>query len=74
MAEHALDAKGLMCPMPIVKLSKLMRALPTGDVVRIEADDPAFCNDLRAWSHKTGHPIIELREMVRGGVARIERT
>ncbi len=73
MQEHPLDARGLMCPMPIIKLAKLIKGLPSGDVVRIEADDPAFCNDLRAWCSKTGHALVNLHEEPRGGVGLVRR-
>ena len=53
-----LDCRHLQCPMPIVKLSLAVRALPAGSTVQIEATDPAFEADLRAWSDMTGNQIL----------------
>ncbi len=67
MSEHSLDCKGLNCPMPIVKISRQMRALGSGDVLVVEATDPAFTADLRAWVKRFGH---ELRAIEEGDVIR----
>ena len=53
-----LDCRGLSCPMPIVKISRAMKPLSAGDELVIEADDPAFKNDLEAWAHKMGAQIV----------------
>jgi tRNA 2-thiouridine synthesizing protein A len=57
-ANVTLDAKGLLCPMPIVKLSKAVRALDSGQVVLLEATDPGAVPDVSAWARTTGHAII----------------
>ena len=62
MASHTLDCKGLNCPMPIVNISKLMRTLEPGDIVVVEASDPAFKADLQAWTKRFGHEIREFEE------------
>ena len=49
-----LNCRDLKCPMPIVQLAMAMR---DGDTVAIEATDPAFLVDVRAWSRMTGNPI-----------------
>lgn len=60
MAEHTLDCKGLNCPMPIVRISQLLRTLPSGDVLVVEASDPAFKADLQAWAKRFGHQITSI--------------
>ena len=62
MAEHQLDCKGLNCPMPIVKISKQMRTLASGEVLVVEATDPAFKADLQAWVKRFGHELKQLDE------------
>lgn len=57
-ADRVLDAKGLLCPMPIVKLSKLVKELESKQVVMLEATDPGAIPDVMAWSKNTGHPLI----------------
>lgn len=43
--------------MPIVKLAMAVRGMAQGDEVLVEATDPAFLADVRAWSRMTGNPI-----------------
>ncbi len=59
MADVNLDCKGLNCPIPIVKISKAVKKLNTGQTLFVEATDPAFEADVRAWSKKTKNPIVE---------------
>ncbi len=58
MAQTHLDCKGLSCPMPIVKISKAIKAIASGDELVVDADDPAFRADLEAWAAKLGHSIV----------------
>ncbi len=52
-----LDCRDLKCPMPIVRLAMAIRSAAVGDEVVVEATDPAFLADVRAWSRMTGHAI-----------------
>lgn len=54
-----LDAKGLACPMPIVKTKKVMNELETGQVLEIHATDKGAKNDLSAWAKSGGHELIK---------------
>jgi len=56
--DRTLDCKGMLCPMPIVKLSKAIKELDSGQVVLMEATDPGAIPDVAAWSKNTGHPIL----------------
>lgn len=57
-ADQTLDAKGLLCPMPIVKLTKAMRELQPQQVILLEATDPGAIPDVAAWSKNTGNPLL----------------
>ena len=57
-ADRVLDAKGLLCPMPIVKLAKMVKEMESFQVVLLEATDPGAVPDVIAWSKNTGHPLI----------------
>lgn len=57
--DRTLDAKGLLCPMPIVKLSKLMKELEPTQVVLLETTDPGSIPDVTAWSKNTGNPLLQ---------------
>jgi peroxiredoxin family protein/TusA-related sulfurtransferase len=58
VTEH-LDCKGMRCPMPLVAVSKAMRTLDMGQQLVVEADDPAFRTDIRAWAEQLGHALVE---------------
>ncbi|MHA0856958.1 sulfurtransferase TusA family protein [Paenibacillus sp. CMAA1364] len=53
-----LDAKGLACPMPIVKTKKVMNSLEAGQVLEIQATDKGSTADMKAWSESTGHQYL----------------
>lgn len=56
--DKVLDAKGLLCPMPIVKLAKFMKEMESQQVVLLEATDPGAVPDVAAWSKNTRNPVI----------------
>lgn len=49
-ANIVLDAKGLSCPMPIVKTKKKIKELKAGDILEIQATDKGSAADLQAWA------------------------
>ena len=57
-----LDAKGLMCPMPIVKLAKKMKDMPVGSVLELIADDVGSKEDVPAWCKRTGNELVGQKE------------
>ena len=54
-----IDARGLTCPMPILKAAKAMKELASGEIVEVIATDPGSVKDFAAWSRTTGHALIE---------------
>ena len=60
--DETLDSRGLMCPMPIVKLAKKMKELQVGKVVELIADDPGSKEDVPAWTQRTGNELVEMRQ------------
>ncbi|MCJ7731317.1 sulfurtransferase TusA family protein [Candidatus Bathyarchaeota archaeon] len=57
-----LDAKGMYCPMPIVKLKKATKTMEPGQVLKLVATDPGSARDVPAWANKTGAEILETSE------------
>lgn len=53
-----LDARGLFCPMPILKASKMLESLHPGETLEVLADDPAAPSDFVAFSNQTGHALV----------------
>jgi tRNA 2-thiouridine synthesizing protein A len=57
-----LDARGLLCPMPIVKAGKEMKALAAGDILKVLATDRGAIADFPAWSDDTGNELLEWKD------------
>jgi tRNA 2-thiouridine synthesizing protein A len=56
---QTIDARGLSCPMPIVKTAQAVKAMSAGAVVEVLATDPGSVKDFAAWSRATGHELVE---------------
>jgi tRNA 2-thiouridine synthesizing protein A len=68
MADHLLDAKGLNCPLPILKAKKALKEVPDGGTLEILATDPGSVADFEAFCRTTGNELLEHSE--EGGVYR----
>jgi tRNA 2-thiouridine synthesizing protein A len=55
-----LDCVGLYCPMPIARTKQEIDKLEAGQVLKVEADDPAAEEDIKSWARRTGHEIVKL--------------
>lgn len=61
-SDKVLDAKGLACPMPIVKTKKAINELESGQVLEIHATDKGAKADLTAWAKSGGHELVNHSE------------
>ena len=68
MADKVLDAKGLNCPLPILKAKKALKDVPAGGTLEILATDPGSVADFQAFARQTGNELLEHSE--EGGVYR----
>jgi tRNA 2-thiouridine synthesizing protein A len=68
MADLQVDARGLNCPMPIVKTAQAVKAMASGQTLEVLATDPGSVKDFAAWSKSTGNELVE--QTVDGGVYR----
>jgi tRNA 2-thiouridine synthesizing protein A len=57
--DKVLDARGLLCPMPIVKAGKEMKNLTAGQVLKVLATDRGAIADFPAWAEDSGNELIE---------------
>lgn len=57
-----VDARGLACPLPILRTKKALATLQSGQVLRILATDPGAVKDFQAFSRQTGNELIEHAE------------
>ncbi|ARE39415.1 Molybdopterin biosynthesis protein MoeB [Rhodovulum sp. P5] len=58
MADAVLDAKGMNCPMPILKAKKALKDVPTGGTLEIIATDPGSVKDFEAFCNSTGNELV----------------
>ena len=63
-----LDARGLNCPMPIVKTAQAIKGMVSGQTLEILATDAGSVKDFAAWSKTTGHELVE--QSADGGIFR----
>jgi tRNA 2-thiouridine synthesizing protein A len=56
---QVIDARGLSCPMPIVKTAQAVKPLPPGAIVELIATDAGSVKDVAAWCRATGHQLLE---------------
>ena len=62
MSRRLLDARDLLCPLPVLKARKLIAQLPAGAVLEVHATDPASPIDFKAFCASTGHHFLSERE------------
>ena len=61
MSDHwvEIDAVGLLCPMPLIKLQNQMRKLPQGSLVKINCTDPGVLQDIPTWCRLKKYEVIK---------------
>jgi TusA-related sulfurtransferase len=58
----SLDFKGLLCPMPVVKIAQAIKQVQVGELVEAVATDPGVMADIPAWARSTGHELVMLEK------------
>ena len=61
-ADKVVDAKGLACPMPIVRAKKAIDDMQAGQILEIHTTDRGSKSDLTAWAKSSGHELLDLSE------------
>ncbi|MFP5350267.1 MAG: sulfurtransferase TusA family protein [Gammaproteobacteria bacterium] len=56
---HELDARYLLCPMPVIRVQSAVAGLAPGDVLDVRATDPGALHDIPAWCRVHGHEVLE---------------
>ena len=67
--DESLDATGLLCPLPVLKARRALRAVPAGGVLEVLATDPGAVKDFEHFCKTTGCELLEASEQP-GGVLR----
>ena len=58
-AHKELDARGLNCPLPILKAKKALSEMVSGEVLKVVATDPGSVRDFQAFARQTGNELVE---------------
>jgi tRNA 2-thiouridine synthesizing protein A len=74
MPDVVLDAKGLVCPLPVLRARKAIKSLAVGEILEIHATDPASRLDVPHFCDATGNELIETRKEGEVLIFRIRKT
>jgi tRNA 2-thiouridine synthesizing protein A len=58
LADEVLDSRDVSCPLPIIQTAQAMAGLSSGRTLLVMASDPGFEPDIKAWSSRTGNPLL----------------
>lgn len=62
MSRYQLDARRLLCPMPVIRTQDRVNELVPGDELEVTCTDPGALNDIPAWCRINGHQVLESRQ------------
>lgn len=62
MSSYRLDARNMLCPLPVIKTQDRAAELHAGDILEVVCTDPGALNDIPAWCRINGHEVIATRE------------
>lgn len=62
MTRQTVDARGLLCPLPVIRTQNQARRMASGDEIEVLATDPGVRQDIPAWCRVHGHAIAEVSE------------
>ena len=66
-ADRTIDARGVLCPVPIIRLARAAAGAPAGTVLALLTDDPAAVHDVPAWCQLRGHALVATEVLAAGG-------
>ncbi len=58
----SLDARGLLCPLPVIRTQDRVKTLQNGDVLEVVATDPGVLHDIPAWCRVNGHECLHAEQ------------
>lgn len=61
-ADVIVDAKGLSCPMPVVKAKKAIQGMEPGQIMQLESTDKGSVNDFQSWVKRTNNELLHYEE------------
>ena len=70
-SRHHLDARRLLCPMPVIRVQQRIESLVSGDELEVLCTDPGAKHDIPAWCRVHDHEVLAIEEAGRDGEIRI---
>ncbi|MBF2759137.1 MAG: sulfurtransferase TusA family protein [Ectothiorhodospiraceae bacterium AqS1] len=70
-SRHRLDARRLLCPMPVIRVQQKIESLASGDELEVLCTDPGAKHDIPAWCRVHDHELLSIEEDEREGEIRI---
>lgn len=58
-----LDLKGLLCPLPVVKIAQAIKKVEVGELVEATATDPGVLADIPAWARSSGNELVSIEKL-----------
>jgi len=62
VSRHVLDARHLLCPLPVIRVQNTVARLAPGDILEVRATDPGALHDIPAWCRVHGHEVLSAVE------------
>ncbi len=59
MSKETLDAKRLLCPLPVIRTQDKVKTMQSGDILEVVCTDPGVMQDIPAWCRINGHKVLE---------------
>jgi TusA-related sulfurtransferase len=72
-ADREVDARGLNCPLPILKAKKALADMDSGQVLKVRATDPGSLRDFQAFSRQTGNALLAQQTLDDGELVHLLR-
>lgn len=58
VSQHTLDARNLLCPLPVIRVQNKVKTLADGDTLKVTCTDPGALHDIPAWCRINGHSVV----------------
>ncbi len=69
---HKLDARRLLCPLPVIRTQDKVKQLHVGDELEVTSTDPGVMQDIPTWCRINGHQILETRQQNNDYIIRLQ--
>ncbi len=63
MSQHTLNARRLLCPLPVIRTQDKVKQLQDGDVLEVICTDPGVIQDIPAWCRINGHQVLSAEQV-----------